>query len=171
MITVVIGGAGCGKSKIAEDISQKLGGNLIYIATMPIKTGDDYKVIERHHKLRAGKGFETLERQGHLIDIPKDCTVLLECISTYTANIVFSGEECPDFAELMYKEIKALAENNNNLTMVTVDINRDGIIYDEYTENYKAVLAKLNHKLFEMADLVIESAYGVPNVLKGENIL
>ena len=41
--------------------------------------------------MRAGKGFETIERYTELDEllIPKDCVVLLECMSNLVANEMF----------------------------------------------------------------------------------
>ena len=56
MKAFIIGGSGNGKSAFAEKVAAKLGGKMIYIATMPIFSEEDVKVVERHHKLRAGRG-------------------------------------------------------------------------------------------------------------------
>lgn len=168
MIVFVTGGSGCGKSKLAEDIALKLGGKLMYIATMPIKGKEEEKKVDRHHKLRAGKGFETIERPNRLDDMPTDSTVLLECISTFVANRMFSGDNSSDWVQTLFDEVKLLSEKNKNLVIVSVESGNDGIIYDEYTEKYKAVLFELNNKLVEFSDMAIESVYGIPNVLKGE---
>ena len=82
MKAFIIGGSGNGKSAFAEKVAAKLGGKMIYIATMPIFSEEDVKVVERHHKLRAGRGFETLERPQRIEDVPDHGeTVLLECMS------------------------------------------------------------------------------------------
>ena len=64
MIHLVTGGSGSGKSEYAENWltgRNKKDGTYIYIATMQPYTEETMKKIERHHRLRAGKGFRTLE--------------------------------------------------------------------------------------------------------------
>ncbi|MDO5331354.1 MAG: bifunctional adenosylcobinamide kinase/adenosylcobinamide-phosphate guanylyltransferase [Bacillota bacterium] len=168
MIVFVTGGSGCGKSKMAEDITTSLGGDLVYIATMPIKGPEEEKKVDRHHKLRAGKGFETIERQNKLDEIPLNSTVLLECISNYVANRMYSGDVSDNWVDSLFDEIKCLADANQNLVIVSVESGSDGITYDDFTEEYKKVLFGLNNKLVEFSDVAIESVYGIPNILKGE---
>ena len=66
MIHLVTGGSGSGKSEYAENWltgRNKKDGNLhIYCNHAAIHRRNDEKRIERHHRLRAGKGFRTLEK-------------------------------------------------------------------------------------------------------------
>lgn len=62
MLTLVTGGSGSGKSAFAEDRVLSFGdAQRIYIATMHPFDEESHKRIERHQKMRAGKGFETVE--------------------------------------------------------------------------------------------------------------
>ena len=84
MMAVVTGGSGSGKSAFAEDKILSLGqGKRFYIATMHPYDEESYKRVERHRKMRAGKGFETVECYTGLenLEFPQDAIVLLECIS------------------------------------------------------------------------------------------
>ena len=61
MLALVTGGSGSGKSAWAEDLVLSLGeGRRIYIATMYPFDEESHRRIERHRKMRAGKGFETV---------------------------------------------------------------------------------------------------------------
>ena len=61
MITLVLGGSGSGKSAYAEHL---LDGktNKYYIATMQVYDAEGEKKVARHRRLRAGKGFVTMEQ-------------------------------------------------------------------------------------------------------------
>lgn len=62
MITLVTGGSGSGKSAYAEDVAVSAEGTeKYYIATMQIYDAEGERKVERHRKLRAGKGFTTIE--------------------------------------------------------------------------------------------------------------
>ena len=60
MTTLITGGSKCGKSSFAEKLLNDFTGRKIYIATMQPFGADAFEAIERHRKMRAGKGFETL---------------------------------------------------------------------------------------------------------------
>ena len=192
MIVFINGGSGSGKSAFAEKIAASLGGPLIYVATMPVFSKEDEKKVERHHKLRAGKGFQTLERPQLLVDIPNGSeTVLIECMSTHTANVLFDqsivfskiGAEQPDlllvegsspkqkaecYLDLIKKEITAVLQRKGNTVFVSAEVAEDGQIYDEETEIYKSLLTKVNTWLMSQADAGFEVVCGIPVPVKGE---
>lgn len=68
MIALVIGGSGSGKSAYAEQMAVKAAGNgsLYYVATMQVYDEEGKKKVERHQKMRAGKGFLTIEQPRNL---------------------------------------------------------------------------------------------------------
>ena len=109
MILLVTGGSASGKSEYAENRALQMAKEgkrtLIYLAAMMPFGKDAEKRIERHRQLRAGKGFETVERytavealcRGDSSDSEafrnqaKGAVVMLECMSNLTANEMFSG--------------------------------------------------------------------------------
>ena len=62
MLTLIIGGAGSGKSAFAEALVCRLPGKRLYLATMLPHGAESRARIEKHRAQRAGQGFETLER-------------------------------------------------------------------------------------------------------------
>ena len=63
MFLLVTGGSGSGKSEYAERRVLELGaGYRIYLATMQCFDEESEKRVQRHRKMRAGKGFVTVER-------------------------------------------------------------------------------------------------------------
>jgi len=63
MLVVVTGGSGSGKSAFAEETVLSFGeARRIYIATMQAFDEESHRRIRRHRHMRAGKGFETIER-------------------------------------------------------------------------------------------------------------
>ena len=96
MLTLVTGGSGSGKSAFAEDRVLSFGdAQRIYIATMHPFDEESHKRIERHQKMRAGKGFETVECYTGLknVKLPAGCVVLLECMSNLVANEMLKNRE------------------------------------------------------------------------------
>ena len=167
MFTLIIGGAASGKSEFAEAHALKLPGRRVYLATMePLGTGARARV-ERHRRLRAGKGFETVERYTNLAGLllPPDTNILLECLGNLTANELYSPRGGGTQAVL--NGIDHLLSRNAYLTVVTNEVCSGGTDYAGDTLTYMEKLARINRALAARADLVVEVVCGLPNVLKG----
>lgn len=169
MFILITGGSKSGKSAAAEKIAVSSGLPLYYIATM-IPYGDDaYEAIERHRKMRSGKGFETIEKYTDISDISftEKPAVLLECVGNLCANEMFSAN-CQNASEKIFRDIELLSRKTGFLIAVTSQVGGDGIVYDSGTMDYIKELGKLNTCLAGLADCVIETVYGIPLILKGE---
>ena len=180
MMTLIIGGSGSGKSAYAEDYTISLSEDRkkYYIATMQIFDEEGKRKVERHRMLRGGKGFSTIEQP---VDIGKaaekmeaeDRTALLECISNLTANEMFLGE-IPGTEEVITEKIVGgIAVLNRELThlvIVSNNVFEDGNVYDKTTMAYIRAMGRINQKLAEMADEVVEVVVGIPIVIKDKNI-
>ena len=194
MTVFITGGSGSGKSAFAESVAQSLAlsgapahggafGPLVYVATMPVASPEDKAKVERHHALRAGKGFVTLEKPGKLKDLPDGGeTMLIECISTHVANLMFNPENAPADAavsehpaldvnfwtETLKKELKPILHREGNTIFVSAEIASDGTTYSPETEAYKKVLTAINRHLLEQCDAAFELVCGIPVRIKGE---
>ena len=167
MIVFITGGSGSGKSALAEKICAALGGRRVYIATMPVFTDEDRKKVARHHVLRADRGFETFEMPGRLSPVPADATVLLECLSTFTANRMFSGDASESWTETLWDELQPLLNRPGHTVIVSADASGDGVTYDPETEAYRRTLTELGIRLCARADAAVETVCGIPLILKG----
>ena len=170
MMTVVTGGSGSGKSAFAEDKIVSFGpAKRIYIATMHPYDEESHKRVARHRKMRAGKGFETVECYTGLknLDFPENAVVLLECMSNLAANEMFeekgAGEKT---VEAVLEGIKKLRSQVRHLVIVTNEIFSDGMVYDKETENYQRLLGRINAYLAEISDVCYEVVYGIPLRIK-----
>lgn len=197
MIALVIGGSGSGKSAYAEQMAVKAAGNgsLYYVATMQVYDEEGKKKVERHQKMRAGKGFLTIEQPRRLKEAAKKVatervpagkaaagvgkTVLLECMSNLVANEMFSEE---NLSAVMDKEkirqlsgeiingVTALHDSCDILIIVTNQIFEDGIHYDASTMDYIRLLGDVNRQIAERAEQVVEVVAGIPIFIKKDGI-
>lgn len=194
MITLVTGGSGSGKSAYAEDVAVSCEGTeKYYIATMQIYDAEGERKVERHRKLRAGKGFTTVESPRNVgqVVFPTftetktvciDCgesepiqkkqeqrTALLECMSNLVANEMFSTDGMREEDAVVTKvvqDMELLATKLDHLVIVTNNVFEDGIPYDEGTMAYLRALGRINTVLAKRADRVVEVVVGIPVILK-----
>ena len=194
MITLVTGGSGSGKSAYAESLLSSCEGIRYYIATMQIYDAEGEKKVERHRKLRAGKGFLTIESPMNVGKIRFACageaeqaqyrqgaerkvqgssgkkSALLECMSNLTANEMFTKDGMKSEEEIVEKivsEIQTISQKLDNLVIVTNNVFEDGVIYDAGTMEYLKALGRINAALARLADRVAEVVVGIPVELKG----
>lgn len=176
MMTLVIGGSGSGKSAYAEKISVELGGqsNKYYLATMKVYDKEIQQKVERHRRLRSGKGFLTIEQpiriQKALEKMEAGSRIaLLECISNLTANEMFAegeGATANEVAQTVVQGITLLKEQTTHLVVVTNNVFENGTIYDEATMAYIRAMGSINQKLAALADRMVEVIAGIPIMIK-----
>lgn len=166
MLILVTGGSGSGKSAFAEDRVLSLGeAKRIYIATMHPFDQESFKRIERHRKMRAGKGFDTIECYTGLKDvqITGDSVVLLECMSNLTANEMFEENGAhQNTVEEILAGVQKLKERARHVVIVTNEIFSDAAFFEGDMDTYLKDLGKINQETAQMADEVVEVVYGIP---------
>ena len=175
MMTLILGGSGSGKSAYAEDYLLRAAGdkNKYYIATMQIRDAEMQAKVDRHHRLRQGKGFTTIEQPMELeqavLQMEPAGAVLLECMSNLTANEMFSGEQPVDRQTVITKILQGmegLRKQADPLVIVTNNVFEDGMIYDDSTMEYIEALGRINERLAAEADEVVEVVAGIPQRIK-----
>lgn len=177
MIILITGGSGSGKSAYAEkriiDIhNQDDDGGIFYVATMKIFGEEGQRKVERHKRMRDGKGFITIEQT---VDINKcaECIpnkasknkILVECMSNLVANEMFTDVDIKNEDETVEKvvgDIINLSNEIDTMVIVTNNVFEDGADYDVQTKAYIRALGKINVKLAALANEVIEVVAGIP---------
>lgn len=171
MMTVVTGGSGSGKSAFAEDKILSFGpGERFYIATMHPYDEESHKRVARHQRMRAGKGFETVECYTGLknLDFPEDSIILLECMSNLVANEMFEESGAAQkTVEVILAGVEKVRNQVRHLVIVTNEIFSEAAVYEGDTVRYQEYLGKINQSIGKMADEVIEVVYGIPVWHKG----
>ena len=141
---------------------------------MQIFDEEGRKKVERHRKLRSGKGFLTIEQPTEIgrsiekMDAGRKI-VLLECIPNLTANEMFAGETPKlemQVVQSVISDLEQLRKNTTNLVVVSNNVFEDGIIYDLTTMNYIHAMGEINQRLAAMADQVVEVVARIPVVIK-----
>lgn len=169
MTELVIGGSGSGKSEYAENLCMKIKGKknkLFYIATMKPYGDEAFKRIEKHRKMRAEKGFETIEKYVNIHELKlENSTVLIECLSNLTANEMFELKE-KNAAGKILSGIEKIIKQSKNVVIVTNDIFSEDCIYGKETENYIKTLGEINYMLGKIVDNVTQVLFSVPQKYK-----
>lgn len=185
MFHMITGGSGSGKSGFAEDEICRMkeetkSRHLYYVATMIPYGEETEKKIQRHRKLREGKGFETLECFTGLSHLAADLRwfskknqeegicVLLECMSNLVANEMYetcgSGKNASD---TIIRGVRELKEKCRGLAVVTNEVFSGIYGSGGEMEYYLKTLGEINCCMAREADSVTEIVYGIEVKIKG----
>lgn len=185
MLYIITGGSGSGKSEYAENLAvsryQRTDkpGKLYYIATMDSRDEESCRRIERHRKLRDGKGFITVECSVKLEELTAGVrdVVLLEDLSNLLANEMYlehgrmktrDDEIFCRLEQIILLPVLQLEKQAGCVIIVTNEVFSDGMEYDMETGLYVHLLGMLNQRLAECADGVAEVVCGIPVWHKGQ---
>lgn len=185
MIVLVIGGSGSGKSEYAENLAVSLDSKeKLYIATMYPWDQESKERIIKHRKMREKKAFQTkecfyaLDEMMRENDFTQIDTAFLDCMSNLVANEMYCeqgliakkncGIQVEKLVDYIMQGIHHLIETFTHVVIVSNDIFTDGAMYGEEMQLYLQVIAKLNTKIAELADSVVEVVCGIPIIQKGK---
>lgn len=173
MLIVVTGGAGSGKSEFAESLITATGrGVLCYLATMQVWDEECRRRVERHRKMRAGKGFVTVECSIDLAAaaerVPQGAAVLLEDLTNLASNEWFGGVGAQDMERCVLEGLEQVCERAALTVVVANELFSDGIEYDAETARFLEAQGRLNRLICARADQVYEVVCGIPICWKGK---
>ncbi len=172
MIVLVLGTPDSGKSVKAEEIACSLAGSAekIYIATMIPFGESGKKRVEKHRKMREGKGFFTLEKPTDVdsaveeISDIENKTCLLECMSNLVGNEMHdpSKAEYSDaiLCDWILEEVMTLGKSCKHLVIVANSFPLEDEGYDDDTRRFVKLTESVNDLLGIKADEVYELVEG-----------
>ena len=146
MTFFISGGAKCGKSSLAQDLTVQLseGGKRYYVATMISSGKEDDERIRKHIADRDGMGFETLECYRNILDCLETAdpegAFLVDSVTALMQNSLFPPEKNYeldlDAARRCSEELVAFAGKVRHAVFVSDYIYSDAQRYSETTERY-----------------------------------
>ena len=172
----ITGGAGSGKSSLAQELAATLaaGEPHYYVATMVPRDDEDRRRISRHIEDRAGMGYRTIECPCSLterITPDSEGTYLLDSATAMLANAMFGEREFdydPDAKQKVAADLRLFSNCVKHLIVVSDSIFSDAALYDEMTDGYRRGLAYIERQMAAQCDTVIECAAGGAIVHKGK---
>ena len=175
MTVFISGGAKCGKSSFAQDLTVALAGNgkRYYVATM-IPTGEeDYARIRGHIADRDGMGFETVECFKDIMTVAKtDGTFLVDSVTSLIQNSLFPVDKNYEMdlngANRCADALIQFARTVRHAVFVSDYIYSDAGRYSESTEMYRKCLADIDRRLAAVCDTVVEVSAGQLIIHKGD---
>ncbi|MGV8837117.1 bifunctional adenosylcobinamide kinase/adenosylcobinamide-phosphate guanylyltransferase [Cellvibrio sp.] len=169
MITLVLGGARSGKSRIAQELASASQLPVTYIATATALDEEMARRIEHHQHNRPS--------EWRLRECPLDLatalqeetqqsqTILVDCLTLWLNNQLFEYPE-QDFSVLFDALVNSLSANNANVIFVANEVGLGIIPLGEVSRKFVDEAGRLNQQLAQIADKVLFVAAGLPLALK-----
>jgi adenosylcobinamide kinase / adenosylcobinamide-phosphate guanylyltransferase len=166
-LTLVVGGARSGKSRIAEGLVTGTGLPRNYIATAEAWDAEMRARIEAHQEQR-GPDWVTmnapLDVAGVLATIPAGRAVLLDCATLWLTNQMLAGADVADQSSML---IAALLDCASPVVVVSNEVGWGIVPENPLARAFRDHQGRLNQQIAERAGLVLGVMAGLPIILKG----
>lgn len=166
-ITLLLGGARSGKSRLAEQLAEKRDGRLVYVATAEA-WDDEMKARIAEHKSRRGDRWHSIEAPVAVAEVlralPADTgVVLIDCLTLWLSNLMHAGRD-------LGAETAGLLSAVNAVPFPVLLVSNEvglGIVPDnKLARDFRDAQGRLNQAVAAVADHAIFMAAGLPLVLK-----
>lgn len=166
-ITLILGGARSGKSRLAEQLAGKRDGRLVYIATAEA-WDDEMRARIAEHRARRNDRWHNIEAPVAIAEVlqalpPETGAVLVDCLTLWLSNLMHAGRD-------LGAETAGLLTALNNATFPVLLVSNEvglGIVPDnKLARDFRDAQGRLNQAVAAAADHAIFMAAGLPLVLK-----
>jgi adenosylcobinamide kinase/adenosylcobinamide-phosphate guanylyltransferase len=166
-ITLLLGGARSGKSRLAEQLAEKRNGRLVYIATAEA-WDDEMKARIAEHRSRRDDRWHSIEAPVAVAEVlralPADTgAVLVDCLTLWLSNLMHAGRD-------VGAETTGLLTAVNAVSFPVLLVSNEvglGIVPDnKLARDFRDAQGRLNQAMAAAADHAIFMAAGLPLILK-----
>lgn len=166
-ITLILGGARSGKSRLAERLAEQRTGRLVYIATAEA-WDDEMRLRIAEHKARRSDRWHNIEAPvaiaAALQDLPRETgAVLIDCLTLWLSNLMHAGH---DLAAQTAGLVAALNTAGVPVLLVSNEVGLGIVPDNKLARDFRDAQGRLNQAVAGAADHAIFMAAGLPLVLK-----
>jgi adenosylcobinamide kinase / adenosylcobinamide-phosphate guanylyltransferase len=167
-LSLVVGGARSGKSRLAEGLVTAPGLKRHYIATAEI-WDDEMKARVAQHQTDRGADWHTwnapFDLDQTLALIPPGEVVLLDCATLWLSNHLLAGS---DIGAKSAQLLAALGTCASPVVVVSNEVGWGIVPENALARAFRDHQGRLNQQIAEQAHLVVGVMAGLPIVLKGQ---
>ena len=181
---LVTGGGKSGKSRFAEELVQKAGENILYIATAEAVDAEMKHRIELHQQRRP-EGWKTHEGYVALEKVVQENSnvdgILLDCVTVWLTNLCFyfGGFEEAQMDYVMIRKsilaevekfIISVNEATTSVVLVTNEIGLGLVPGTKFSRFFRDLAGEINERLAKEAEYVYFVVSGIPLQIKGASL-
>ncbi|MCY4005482.1 MAG: bifunctional adenosylcobinamide kinase/adenosylcobinamide-phosphate guanylyltransferase [Rhodobacteraceae bacterium] len=166
-LVLVLGGASCGKTALAQQMTERWGESPAYIATAEPFDPEMKEKIHRHRATR-GDNWITIEEPLKIAEILQDQgdwnAVLIDCLTMWVMNLIIADT---DVTNATVNLIDAAIGCPVPVVMVSGETGMGIVPSGKLSRQFSQELGQVNQLIASQANLVILTVAGLPIALKG----
>jgi len=173
--TLIVGGARSGKSRFAQELAEKTGKAVLFVATAEAGDEEMSRRIEKHRKPAAWRTLEATDNLSGRIsrEISGEGVVIIDCITLLVNNItgghINRGSEglteekvTAEISEL----IECIDQTDARFIIVSNEVGLGLVPANKLGRFYRDILGRANQLLARRADEVYLMVCGLPVAIK-----
>ena len=178
MKELILGGARCGKSRAAENIAERSGLAVCYIATASAMDAEMAARI-RHHQSRRAPSWELVEEPCALADTLEqhaatDRCLLVDCLTLWLSNLLMPetaslspATRCRSFQSERERFLACLPQLPGHIILVSNEVGMGIVPLGAATRRFCDESGRLHQDLAPLCERVTLMVAGLPHYLKG----
>lgn len=173
-LTLLLGGAAAGKSRLAVRIAAMRGGPVVVIATAEARDEEMAERIRRHRASRP-PGWLTVEEPfdlgAALASAPEDALVLVDCLTLWVSNLLERGLSDDEILERAAEAAALAASRSAGTIAVSNEVGSGVVPTNALARRYRDLLGRVNALWAEAADCAALVVAGRVVPLVGPEVL
>jgi adenosyl cobinamide kinase/adenosyl cobinamide phosphate guanylyltransferase len=154
-LTLLLGGAGAGKSSLAVRLAAASGGPVVVVATAEARDEEMAERIRRHRRERPSDWptvEESLDLEAALASVPKDACALVDCLTLWVSNLIEEGLTDRNIEERARTAASMAAARPAGTVAVTNEVGSGVVPTNPVARRYRDLLGRVNGIWAEAAD-------------------
>ena len=162
-LTLLLGGARSGKSRIAERVIASSPGEVALIATAEARDEEMAERIRRHREVRPG-GWRVIEEPldlvGAMVEVAPSTHVIIDCLTLWVSNLIEAGLDDAAVEARAAETLAVVQGHRADIVVVSNEVGSGIVPINALARRYRDLLGKVNGIWADGSDQVLLSVAG-----------
>ena len=154
-MTLLLGGAGSGKSRLAVRTAQTWDGHVAVVVTAEARDMEMAEKIRRHQVARPKEWLvveEPLDLESAWERLPGDTHVIVDCLTLWVSNLIEKGMSDEEIDERSRRAAEIASRRSAETIVVSNEVGSGIVPTNPLARRYRELLGRVNSVWAEAAD-------------------